>query len=214
MARHWIFDLDGTLVDSFHYYFLALESLLNKEGLDFTEHHKREALSEHPAKFLARYLGAGTLAQALDHLLALSRSDAQIITTYEHILESLALLKDHGANVGIWTSRPMESAKIIIDSSGLAPFVDIHLSGDCVSRPKPDSQGLREIAQFFQCAPDEIIMVGDHEHDMMAAKDAGARGVRASWHGHWVEETCSLGHEQFYSSLDFSHWLREQLKNV
>lgn len=208
MSQHWIFDLDGTLVDSFKYYFLTLEEMLAKEGIPFTETHKREALSEHPAKFLARYLNPDLLPIALDALLELSRSDAKVIETYDEILDSLTHLKDNGAQIAIWTNRPLESAKIIIDSSGLAPLIDIHLSGECVKNPKPDSEGLYQIAKFFKCEPAEIIMVGDHEHDMLAAKNAGASAIRASWHGHWQEDSCALADKQFHCSREFASWLK------
>ncbi len=210
--RYWIFDLDGTLVDSFHYYFLALDNLLQKEGLALTQDLKREALREHPAKFLAKYLSADHLPFALDSLVALSRSDAEIIKAYDHMLDCLELLKSQEAKVAIWTSRPMESSKIIINSSGLAPYIDFHLSGDCVSKPKPDSEGLLNIAKLFECNPSEIYMVGDHEHDMLAAKNAGAKGIRASWHGHWQEAECVLGDEQFHCSKEFVQWLSNILK--
>jgi HAD superfamily hydrolase (TIGR01549 family) len=206
--KHWVFDLDGTLVDSFSHFFASLERIFNDHGARFTPDLRMAALTESLPLFFTRHLGEKALEPAFEKLKILSNEDALSIRPFAGVETFLAHLKKQGSKVGIWTNRDYESASLIVQHSGLAPYVDEFVSGTCTTLRKPHPEGLLRIIEKFQSHPSEITMVGDHEHDVTAAKAAGSRGVRASWHAYWSVEPCVHTEHHFHHFSEFTNWAR------
>lgn len=206
--KHWVFDLDGTLVDSFSPYFRSLEKIFAEHGARFTPDLQMAALTESLPLFFERHFGTPRLERAFERLKELSNEDALTIRPFAGVEAFLADLKRDGSKIGIWTNRDYESASLIVTHSGLAPFVDEFVSGTCTTLRKPHPEGLLRIIEKFQSHPSEITMVGDHEHDVTAAKTAGTRGVRASWHAYWKVDPCVHTEHHFHDFSQFSKWAR------
>lgn len=210
MVRVWVFDLDGTLVDSFSPFFSALESIFKKFGVIFSNDLQKEALTIPLIDFFTRYLGHAHASTALRLLDQRSLSDAEHVRMFAGIEELLVELRRQGVDIGIWTNRDRASALEIVKHSGLSKFTENIVTGDCVQFRKPDPEGLIQLAQRFGVPAAHCLMVGDHDVDVRAAKQVGARAIRASWHGHWREDRCQWSHYQFRNVLDFSAWANNQ----
>lgn len=209
MSKHWVFDLDGTLVDSFQPYFVSLDQIFRDQGGRFEgDAMQKEALTIPLVDFFEKHLGGERVSEAHRRLRQMSNRDARGILAYSELVQSLDYLKAKGARIAVWTNRDLESAELIIEHSGLGRWVETCVSGTCVGRRKPDPEGLLRLIQEFGCEPSEVIMVGDHEHDVSAAKAVGARAVRASWHGYWEQESCTIADHQFFKAKDFENWVQ------
>ncbi len=202
--KHWVFDLDGTLVDSFGPYFDYVGGLIARP-LSLEERHA--AVSHSPVDFIGRYLPAERVSSAIETLRAESRRHAEGIRAFEHVEDSLEQLRASGAKCVVWTNRDLASAERILEITGLRAHFGVVLSGECAPR-KPQTPGFERLRAHFGCRHDEIRVVGDHDDDMLTAKNSGARAVRASWHPHWAHPTCSISERQFYSTREFHDWLR------
>lgn len=214
MNPTWVFDLDGTLVDSFAKYFEAMREIFAARGTVFREEHQLPALTEPLPEFFAAHLGAMQMASAFAELQERSNDDATRIRPFAGMPEILEALKARGNRIAIWTNRDLVSAELILKHSGLGQYVDYCVSGTCVERRKPHPEGLSRILQRFSCPLAEVVVIGDHDHDMLAAKSAGARAIRASWHGYWAVEACSRAELQFHTVPEFAAWLDPSPKPV
>lgn len=201
--KYWAFDLDGTLTDSFGQYFSTLESLVEKK---FSPEEKKYLIGLHPQEILAARLPAEKATQALDVLQTRSENQAHLIPTFDGMRDLCKWLKSRSHRLAIWTSRDLSSATKVINENKLSTYFDIVVSGTCVTKRKPHTEGLAKIQMYFGCEPQDIVMVGDHDHDMMAARDFGALPIRASWHSHWSHDQCDIAQEQFFNSNDFLKW--------
>lgn len=204
--RHWVFDLDGTLVDSFGHYFDALEEIFLAHGTSFEPELRRAALTDPLRELFERHLGRSAVPEAFARLQIRSNDDARLIRPYAGLDGLIRQLQQRGARVAVWTNRDLESASLILEHSGLKPLTEVCVSGTCVTERKPRPEGLLRLIDRFGCDPDEVTMVGDHEHDVSAAKEVGARAVRASWHSYWNEAPCRTADAQFRSVSDFEAW--------
>ena len=106
----------------------------------------------------------------------------------------------------LWTNRDFSSAELILRHSGLGRHVELCVSGTCVPRRKPHGDGMAPITERLKCVAQDITMVGDHDHDMMAARAVGSRAIRVSWNDHSAQEPCIHSEAQFYKVHDFSRW--------
>lgn len=208
--KHWVFDLDGTLVDSFAHYFSLLSDVFEKRGVQFDQTHRMPALTDTLPALLGRHLKPGEVRSALDEIQERSNEDAQSIRAFDGIPELLTNLRKNGARVAVCTNRDLVSASLILRHSGLEPLIETCVSGTCVERRKPHPEGLFRIMREFSCRPSDVTMVGDHEHDVLAAQGAGVRSVRASWHDYWPAERCAKAQHQFHHLPTFVAWASER----
>jgi HAD superfamily hydrolase (TIGR01509 family) len=204
--KHWVFDLDGTLVDSFELYFQTLSVIFKEHGTAFTPELRKAALTEPLEAFFAQHLGNAAVPAAFQLLQHRSNEDAKSIRPFGGFETILQQLLDRGARVAVWTNRDLVSASLILEHSGLARLTEACISGTCVQNRKPHPEGLERLIARFGCAPSEVTMVGDHEYDVSAARKIGVRAVRASWHSYWSEAPCSWADAQFGRVEDFGVW--------
>jgi len=206
----FVFDLDGTLVDSFGHYFESLTTIFNElgteKGVKFTDELRYPSLTEPLPKFLSDSLGENQGAAAMKLIRELSCEHSKHIRPFDGMMDVLDRLKTRGAKVAVWTNRDFPSASLILEHSGLKPMLDAFVSGSCVKDKKPHAEGMGKILNTMGLSNDGVVMIGDHEHDVWAAKSASVRAVRASWHTYWEIQACKEADHQFYKVKEFSDW--------
>ena len=161
-------------------------------------------LGQPAAKFFAYKLGELHAEGALAELRRQSVFDAEHIKPFPGVIEFLEKLRIHGKNIAVWTSRDQSSANLVLEKTGIGPLIDHCVSGCCVSKHKPDPEGLQKIAGLFECDVSELVMVGDHDYDVKAAAAVGAYGIRASWHDFEPTEKCAYACEVAFNVASLS----------
>ncbi len=205
--KYWVFDLDGTLVDSFGHYFLILEDLLQKK---LTREEKKKLIGQHPEEIFKENAPAHQVDLFLHELKQRGIKNALEIQAYSQIKTIFNFLSQNNCRIAVWTNRDYTTASHVLQRTQLQPHVEILVSADCVTKRKPHPEGLFKIQNFFACGAHEMVMVGDHDHDMEAGKIFGATTVRASWHEQWDDGLCSRAHQQFYCDRKFQQWVMSQ----
>jgi len=193
----WVFDLDGTLVNSFPFYLAIVKNILTRFEKTLSEDEVSVCLGQPAAKFFQYTLGDKLAEEALNELGTQSIADAEHIKPFPGVLSLLKNLKSQSKKIAVWTSRDLNSANLVLEKTGLNTYIDHCVSGCCVSVHKPNPEGLSKIAQFFSCEVSDMVVVGDHEYDVQAAKAAGAYGIRACWHGFDPPANCAYAQEVF-----------------
>jgi phosphoglycolate phosphatase/pyrophosphatase PpaX len=207
--KNWVFDLDGTLVDSFGPYFQSLREIFTRYDVPFTEYDIKKSLTMHTTKYLPLYLSQEQIQIAIPELLNASQRDSHHIKPFEGVIQSLDHLKSIGTRMAIWTGRDLKSAQMILENTKLASYFDECVSGTCVTNHKPHPEGLLRIVKNWNCTPNEVVMVGDHDVDMQGAKATQSYAVRVSWA---VDEipNCDIAHKHFATPSDFESWLKSK----
>ncbi len=206
---YWVFDLDGTLVDSFGHYFKCLKTVFSEFDKDFPESLHYPALTDLLTEFLQTHLGKDSIA-AMERLRTQSDLDAVEIKPFPGVIPFLDHLRSQGMPMAIWTNRDFRSANLILEHSGLRGYFQEFVSGSCVKAKKPNPEGLLKILDSLGCEAHRVTMVGDHEHDVWGAKTLSARSVRASWHSYWEIEKCNAADHQFFTFDEFAKWVQSE----
>ncbi len=163
-ARHWVFDMDGTLTLAVHD-FEAIKRALEIPLEDDILHH----LAALPVE-----VAAAKHAWLLDH----ERELALAAQPAPGAIELVRELQARGCQLGVLTRNAHSLALLTLQAIGLGEFF---ASADVLGRdeapPKPHPGGLLHLAERWRVAPSELVMVGDYRYDLECARAAGAYSV-------------------------------------
>lgn len=180
-AAFYLFDLDGTLVDSSPVH----------------ERAYRQVLAEHHPGLLADF-DYGTISglTTLDAFrkLGLDESDSQAATSQKQSLYRDAVsagavralpgalvllekLKARGAAIAIVTSASRASATRTLEATGLLAFVDALITADDVANGKPDPEPYRAALVRLKTDPAQTLAVEDALSGIASAHAAGVKVV-------------------------------------
>jgi len=178
--RFFVFDLDGTLIDSRRDIAEAANELLESCGAPpLAEHVVGRLVGDGAAMLVTRAFAAVGLnppPDALERYLAMY--DRRLLAhtrPYPGIPDVLATLAAH-APLALLTNKPGGATRRILDGLDLSRHFsdDAVVAGDGAFPRKPDPGGLRHLAASAVRSLDETVLVGDSAVDWRTARAAGA----------------------------------------
>jgi phosphoglycolate phosphatase len=110
---------------------------------------------------------------------------------YPGVREGLDLLKAAGYKLGCVTNKAAQFTEPLLKDLGVYDDFAIVISGDTLTRKKPDPEPLLHAAEFFGCQPVDALMIGDSVSDVKAARAAGFQIVCMSYgynHGNDIRD--------------------------
>jgi HAD superfamily hydrolase (TIGR01549 family) len=201
----FLFDLDGTLVDSVYDHVMAWHKALLDEGIDVSvwRVHRRIGMSgglfsAALARELSRELDEATRARLraghTKHYNAMSSSTRAL----PGAKELLAHLSDNDIPWAIATSGRMETAAPILSILGINPEQHVVITRDMVRYAKPDPDLFIAAAEKLGVDIANACIVGDAVWDMLAAQRAGGLGIGLQSGGYGVDELERAGAYRVY----------------
>lgn len=162
--KHWIFDMDGTLTLAVHDFEAIKRALAIPPQQDILHHLAALPESEAAAKHA--------------WLLAHERELALTAQPAPGAIELVHALQARDCRLGILTRNAHELALLTLQAIGLGDcFATADILGRDEAPPKPHPGGLLQLAERWQVAPNELVMVGDYRYDLECARAAGAFSV-------------------------------------
>jgi phosphoglycolate phosphatase len=178
----YIFDLDGTLVDSRHDLATAVNLMRRDLGLPGLSLETVVGfVGDGMRRLVERALRAAPASTAdVDQAIALLRGhysehllDQTVL--YPGVLASLEALSRHPGHLAIVTNKPTEPARRICAGLGILRFFPQLLGGDACAKIKPDPTPLLQVLNATGADPAFSWMIGDHSTDLEAGRRAGLR---------------------------------------
>ena len=203
-APAFLFDLDGTLVDSVYQHVLAWRDALERAGLPLAvwRIHRRIGMSgglfvNALARETGRALGPEQVADVQRwHGEAFRRYSAQV-RPLPGARELLAYLASAGVPHAIATSGYAESAGPSLATLGIGPGFPV-VTRDQVAHAKPDPDLFLAAAGRLQVPIEHSVVVGDSIWDLLAARRARALGIGLLSGGYGEEELERAGAYRVY----------------
>jgi HAD superfamily hydrolase (TIGR01509 family) len=177
-----IFDMDGVLIDAKQWHYEALNRALALFGAALTEAEHAARFDGRPTKEKLRVLidekrlprGLAAPVAELKQIYTLDAIYAKCRPEFRTQL-LLSRLKRRGLNVGVASNSIRQTVHLMMSRSGLVDLLDLMLSNEDVTHPKPDPEIYRVAADRLGISPDRILVVEDHPVGVQAASAAGCR---------------------------------------
>jgi beta-phosphoglucomutase len=102
------------------------------------------------------------------------RKEAALLKPLPGVIALISALHEAGWKQAIGSSAPLENLGILIKASGVGKFMDAIVSGDDVSKGKPDPQVFLLAFERLEVEPRNGVVVEDAPSGVQAARRAGA----------------------------------------
>lgn len=185
ITRACIFDLDGVIVDTAKYHFLAWKRLTDQLGIDFTEADNERLKGVSRMASLEIILSIGgkhpTESQKLEYATLKNKWYVEYISrmTSSEILpgcvEFIEELRTAGIKVAIGSAS--KNTPVILETVGITHLFDAVADGNNIKKAKPDPEVFLRAAELVGAEPSDCIVFEDAVAGIQAAINAGMKCI-------------------------------------
>lgn len=184
-AKACLFDLDGVLVDTARFHYLAWKDLAGRLGFQFTEEDNERLKGVSRMDSLEILLEIGGIRLSQDDKLKYATQKNNLYLTYietmtpEDILPGALEFMKAVRREGIKTAlgSVSKNAAMILEKTGLLPLFDAIVDGNLISRAKPDPEVFLKGAELLSVPAPSCIVFEDAVAGVEAAHRAGMKCV-------------------------------------
>ncbi len=179
----FIFDLDGTLIDSYMDIGMCVNKVLQEMGKDPIDPEKvKDWIGGGARKLLERLFPDEEVDKALELFRRFYRENPVVHTkAYEGIGEVLDYLRSRGSFLAVVTNKMEDLSREILRRLELLHYFDAVVGGDTFPEKKPSPLPIKQVMKQLGVSPQESIIVGDTSSDICAGKGAGIWTALAKW---------------------------------
>jgi beta-phosphoglucomutase len=184
-TKAFIFDLDGVIVDTAKYHFLAWEKIANELGFEFTHENNELLKGVSRVRSLDIILEIGKVEASQedknrwliqkneDYLSYLVDMDESEILP--GVMPILNYLKERNQLIALGSAS--KNARPILEKTGTLAFFDAIVDGNDVSNAKPDPEVFLLAAKLLKTKPEDSIVFEDSVAGIQAANIGGMISV-------------------------------------
>ena len=185
MIHGFIFDLDGVIVDTAKYHYLAWKRLADELGLSFHEEDNEllKGVSRTRSFEIILELNGKTMREEDIERYCTKKNGYYVEyinrITPDEILPGAAAFLDTARKEGYRTAlgSASKNANTILDKLGIRPCFDAIIDGTCVSLAKPNPEVFLKGAEALGLSPEECLVFEDAVAGIVAAHNGGMKAV-------------------------------------
>ncbi len=206
MIKACIFDLDGVIVDTAHYHFVAWQRLAKELGITFTEkeNERLKGVSRMRSLEIILEIGGVELSQEEKEKLALRKNGwfVEYINAikpeevFSGVPELLQSIRSKGIKVGLASSS--KNADTVLRLLGIGNMFDAIVDGTMIVNTKPNPEIFLLAARKLGVVPSDCVVFEDAEAGVEAAIAAGMKCV-----GVGLPEQLGKANEVVKNTADF-----------
>jgi phosphoglycolate phosphatase len=186
-----LIDLDGTLVDSVPDLTIAVDALMRDLHMpERGEDKVREWIGNGVERLIKRALTEDMYAEPDQTLFEkaapifyrhYTASNGKYSRLFPGVKEGLQFLSSSGIKLGCVTNKAESFTLPLLEKHGVRNYFGVVVSGDTLPFKKPHPAPLLHAARHFGFEAADCLMLGDSQHDVEAAREAGFRVVCVSY---------------------------------
>lgn len=179
-TKAFIFDLDGVIVDTAKYHFLAWQKIANQIGIEFTHEHNEGLKGVSRIRSLDLILELGKIEASqedknkwllqknedyLSYLVDMDQSEL-----LPGVVPVLQFLKENKQRIALGSAS--KNARPILEKTNIIEYFDAIVDGNDVTNAKPDPEVFLRAAKLLEIANENAIVFEDSVAGIQAANTA------------------------------------------
>lgn len=178
MFHNYIFDFDGTLMDTSGIIMSTIKATIREMGLPAKSDDECRAIIGIRTDEAGRYLYPGSdisnqefarvFRSNYDRLKKCSHEE-----TFPGVIDTLRTLRDEGHGLAIASSRRLASLYEYLDGLGIRDWFEMVVGADSVTKGKPDPEPVLTVLGALGWDPRATLVTGDADVDIMMGNAAG-----------------------------------------
>lgn len=181
----YIFDLDGVIVDTARYHFLAWGSMAKELGIVLTKENNEKLKGVSRMRSLDIILELGNVSLSMEEKELLAKKKNLLYVEYIQNLkkseilpgveEYLERVKNIGCRIALGSAS--KNAPLILEKLALKDYFDAVVDGNSVSKAKPDPEVFLVAANAIDVDPGNCVVFEDAAAGIEAALAAGMTAI-------------------------------------
>ena len=208
--KGFIFDLDGTLINSLPVVRTSLNNTLLKFSGRVYDDQELSSLFGPSEEGIFKKLFPETWKESLQYYLdEYDRIHLQYADPFPGILEALTLLQTQKIKLALVSGKGPGSMELSLKHSRLKRFFEVIMTGSEDGASKPEH--IKRVLDLWHYLPEEVAYVGDISYDVKAAKEVGVLSISALW-AETVQVQKVLAMKPalaFYTVAAFMEWIND-----
>ncbi len=181
----FLFDLDGVIVDTAKYHYLAWKDLANELGIEFTVENNELLKGVSRVRSFEIILELGNRTMSEENKLSYCTKKNQVYVDYIDRLRPDEILPGarefleacHAAGIGVALGSASKNAPRILNKLGLTELFDVIVDGTVVSAAKPDPEVFTRGAEGLGIPCECCVVFEDSAAGIQAAHAGGMKAV-------------------------------------
>ena len=181
--RHFVFDIDGTLLDTERTGVLSLIRTVRElmgEELPYEKAYHFFGIPSAKASGILGYADAERFGLVWEEYF---QELMHLVKPFPGVAQVLSDLRAKGGHTGVVTSRSRTEINYDPHLAVLLPFFDVVIGSEQSERHKPFPDPMLAYLKAAGAEPSEALYIGDTMHDYSCGHDAGCDFALANWRG-------------------------------
>jgi beta-phosphoglucomutase-like phosphatase (HAD superfamily) len=180
-----VFDMDGVLIDARDWHYRALNDALGIFDVEISFEDHLDRFNGLPTAVKLRTLSEeGRLPWHLHEIVSEVKQERTLreaatlcFPRVDHLL-LMTWLKERKLKIGVATNSIRHTSQTMLGFSGLLDSLDVLVTNEDVSSPKPAPDIYVKAAALLGVHPRSILVIEDHDYGVAAARSAGCQVIR------------------------------------
>jgi pyrophosphatase PpaX len=191
--RAALFDLDGTLADTFPHIIASVNAAMERvTGKTWTAQEVVSRFGVPIITMLKRELPEHLHESAIRAYLEHFKREHHTVKIFPGVKEMLEKLRAHNIPMAVVTGRGRLSCDITTEALGWRELFPCVISGDEMQFQKPHPCSALTAAAALRVDPSVCAFIGDSPADILCGKNAGMTTIAAVWHDEYVNKLKDL----------------------
>lgn len=191
--RAVIFDLDGTLLDTIPLIRQTFIKVFHDLSIPWGNGEVLKTIGL-PLREVAEVYAPERVEEFMSLYAEFQSTRYRELTrVFPGTIETLGALKINGYRTAVVTSKRRPPALAGMSLTGIDRYIEVAVTVDDVSRPKPDPESVVRALDLLNTSPRDSLYVGDSWYDIQAGKQAGVTTVGVTWGMATREEIADAG---------------------
>lgn len=183
--KAFIFDLDGVIVDTAKYHYLAWKKIATELGIEFTHEHNELLKGVSRVRSLDIILGLGKVEASQEQknqwLIQKNKEYLTYLVDMDQseilpgVMSVLEFLKANQQPIALGSAS--KNARPILEKTGILSYFDVIVDGNDVSNAKPDPEVFLQAAQKLGISNENSIVFEDSVAGIQAANIAAMKSI-------------------------------------